>query len=207
MDGNRPGALRNAAKAFRETGRNAAKAFRETLSDETLDRELDAALNVAPSPEFVARVRMRVASEPAAAPWWTSWKLVTAGACVVLLGVALAVWSRPELTSPAGPSIATDRTLPPAVVEPAPTEVSRRIATTESRPRRRVDVTANEIVMTEVIVSPDDRHGFEALLLAIREQRVLPLTAEDAFVDESLMPAPIAIADVIIEPVEISRLE
>lgn len=39
------------------------------LSDEILDREIAAALDVQPSPEFVARVRARVAAEPAGGGW------------------------------------------------------------------------------------------------------------------------------------------
>ena len=209
MDGNRPGALRNAAKAFRET-----------LSDEALDRELDAALNAEPSPEFVARVRMRVASEPAAGPWWASWKLVTAAACVVLLGVAAAVWSRQQPMSPAGPGIATDRTLPPAALEPAPVSpvaepvplsasstVSSRASRVEASGRRATTVPADEIVMTEVIASEDDRRSFEALLLAIQQQRLPPLTPSEGAVEQLPEPAPIEIAEVIIEPVEISRFD
>ena len=34
------------------------------LSDSQLDRELDAAFGIEPSPEFLARVRTRIASEP-----------------------------------------------------------------------------------------------------------------------------------------------
>ena len=207
MDGNRPG----------------------TLSDEALDRELDAALNAAPSPEFVARVRMRVAGEPIAAPWRASWMLVTAGAgaCAVLLAVAVTLWSRPEPAPPAGPSIAADRTLPasavgdpaaqsaaarrtpsPIGVDGAPSEVSRAISRAEGRPSlRRVDVTTDAIVMTQVIVSADDRRSFDALLLAIQQRRLPPVDAEEEIVDESLVPAPIAIADVVIEPVEIARLD
>lgn len=36
----------------------------DTLNDAQLDRELEAALGIEPSPEFLARVRTRVASEP-----------------------------------------------------------------------------------------------------------------------------------------------
>ena len=42
------------------------------LSDSQLDRELDAALGIEPSPEFVARVRTRIASEPEPSRWHPS---------------------------------------------------------------------------------------------------------------------------------------
>src|SRR5688500_2062434 len=64
----------------------------DPLSDDLLDRELEAALNPEPSPGFVARVRTRVAREEVA-PTWLSWKLVAgsslAGAALIL-AVAIA---------------------------------------------------------------------------------------------------------------------
>ena len=41
----------------------------DVLSDAQLDRELEAALGVDPSPEFLARVRTCIASEPEPAVW------------------------------------------------------------------------------------------------------------------------------------------
>ena len=43
----------------------AAHRFGEPLTDGDVDRALTTALLVEPSPEFLARVRMRIASEPA----------------------------------------------------------------------------------------------------------------------------------------------
>jgi hypothetical protein len=62
------------------------------LGDSQLDRELEAALGVEPSPEFVARVRTRVAAEPETALWrlairrWTFEPLVG----IAVIGVVLA---------------------------------------------------------------------------------------------------------------------
>jgi hypothetical protein len=42
---------------------------RNTLTDAALDREIERALAVAPSPEFVARVRTRIANEPSPSGW------------------------------------------------------------------------------------------------------------------------------------------
>ena len=87
---------------------------REPMTDRVVDRELRALLAVDPSPEFVARIRTRIASEPApsrfsiaglqlptaspaglqlpTASWWLSWKLagVVAVAAVVVLALVLA---------------------------------------------------------------------------------------------------------------------
>ena len=39
------------------------------LSDSQLDRELESALGIEPSPEFLARVRTRIAAEPELSLW------------------------------------------------------------------------------------------------------------------------------------------
>ena len=82
---------------------------REPLNDLDVDRELQSLLAADPSPEFVARIRTRIASEPeppqssvaglqlpTAWVWWWSWKFavgVAAAAAVVVLAVAI---SRPR---------------------------------------------------------------------------------------------------------------
>ena len=67
----------------------------EALTGAALDRELREALAVDPSPEFVARVRTRIASEPARATSWLSWKFVAVGAMAALIAIAIVV-SRDE---------------------------------------------------------------------------------------------------------------
>ncbi len=62
-----------------------------------IDRALQAALAVEPSPEFVARVRRRVANEhePAASVWRWPWLVVAAGAAAAAILLAV-VFSRPH---------------------------------------------------------------------------------------------------------------
>src|SRR5260370_303237 len=45
-----------------------------------IDQEIRDALNVDPSPEFLARVRTRVANEPEPSTWRWSWTIATVGA-------------------------------------------------------------------------------------------------------------------------------
>jgi hypothetical protein len=196
----------------------------DPLSDAALDRELEAALNVEPSPEFVARVRMHVADQSLNAGWWPRWRLVAAGIGAVTVAVGTAFWSmdgnvgaafrRPEPSSTVK-LIAGDVVLPAAVVElapapaAAPTEPRIRAAVaSSSRPRARVATGAGGISLDDVIVAAEDRLGFEALLVALEERRLpaLPRTDEDGNV-ESSAPAPIEIPDVTIEPLELVRLE
>ena len=60
-----------------------------------IDQEIRDALRVEPSPEFLARVRTRIASEPAPSRWRSSWTFAAAGALAAGLLIA-AVISRPS---------------------------------------------------------------------------------------------------------------
>jgi len=79
---------------------------------DSLDREIAQALAVDPSPEFVARVRARVAGERPPHAWTWSWLLVPVGALAAAALVLLAV---PHRT-------------PPAVVRPLDARQSASIA-------------------------------------------------------------------------------
>ena len=66
----------------------------EGLSDEALAREIEAALGIDPSPEFLPRVRARIANErmQEGSVWSTSWRW--AGAVVVVAAVAVIAITR-----------------------------------------------------------------------------------------------------------------
>lgn len=79
---------------------------------DALDRELAQALAVDPSPEFVARLRARIAAEPAPSTWRMPRVLMAAGAAAVLILAVLVVTPRPRETEvvqafrPAVPEVA-----------------------------------------------------------------------------------------------------
>jgi hypothetical protein len=81
-----------------------------------LDSELAALLSVEPSVEFVARVRMRIAAEPAPCSWRPSWLLVTASACVLLVTIGLAAMRTNHPTVSASSVFADISLLVPALV-------------------------------------------------------------------------------------------
>jgi hypothetical protein len=61
------------------------------ITDDALDREVARALAVDTSPEFLARVRTRVAREPAPHTWRMSWATCFAGGAVVAAAIVFAV--------------------------------------------------------------------------------------------------------------------
>lgn len=82
---------------------DAERAGSVTDSADAIDREIRAALAVAPSPEFVALVRTRIASDADCPRPWLSWHAVSAVAGVVVAAglIVLAVaLSQPNTVSP-----------------------------------------------------------------------------------------------------------
>ena len=162
----------------------------QAVSDETLDRELAALLQVEPSPEFVARVRTDVSADAIADVWLTGRWIAVAAAAVVIVGVSawMATRSTQPLTSPVAivsqqvPSVPSVRSLaPPAVPSSAP------------------QTAAPGASIPEVVVSPRESAGLRYLLAALREGRL----------DSSAMPSDeTAVTDmpIVIDPITVEPL-
>ena len=62
-----------------------AKVAQAALSDSQLDRDIESAVGIEPSAEFLARVRTRIAAEPEPSAWRLSfepmWGVAIAGSC------------------------------------------------------------------------------------------------------------------------------
>jgi hypothetical protein len=190
---------------------------RGALSDDELDREFDAALNVDPSPEFVARVRMRVASEPHATGWRLRSRLGMGAAAAASCAVALAVIYLPA-TQRAGPPQAngaaavTSDTVsapisaaPPRSFEAAPPQAVGVPSGPVAGRDRRVETPR----FPEVVISAAERRAFEVLLASVRDGRLPPMPEGNVAAETGLpAPAPLDVGPVIIEPLpQIARLE
>src|SRR5262249_39626630 len=119
------------------------------VNDADVDRELRSLLAVDPSPEFVARVRMRIANKPepsqssiaglqlrTASAWWWPWKFVAAPilAAIVILIAVFASWPQPieHVPTLAATALPNTTTFPPYVVSAfrrtGPAEAGRHIS-------------------------------------------------------------------------------
>ncbi|HET9385012.1 MAG TPA: hypothetical protein VFO67_07675 [Gemmatimonadales bacterium] len=170
---------------------------REPLNDETLEREIEAALAVDPSPEFLAKVRARVAEEEKPAGWLLRWHWV-AGTVVTAAAVLLAVyaWREPEPAA-AGREIAPiavtrpqhEATLPvvtvPAIAEHQPGQAPARPA------RRRAP---------EVLISEEEKSGFQVLLASLNKQEDARQIQEALAKVETSGPPWLEISPIVIEP-------
>ena len=142
-------------------------------TEHDLLRELDAALDVSPSPDFEARVRERVGMTSIGVPRWT-WPVGVAVAAAVVLAVMLA----PGRPSPVRPE--TSRPEAAARVERAPAvtsvaEVSRpsieaRGSTTGRRPRREVPAESS---LAAVVVPAGQMAAIQRLMSDVSAGRVV----------------------------------
>jgi hypothetical protein len=181
------------------------------MTDAELDREIEAALAVDPSPQFVARVRSEAARQPVAArvPW--SWAIASAGAVVVAIAVTSGIRDeevaglKPSLTQASSPAQLATRTEVPTPTEVAtPSEASSptkmAAPTAISAPANTIEPatrTAPEI--PDVIVDPDAVQAFEQLVISARERRF------EASFDNLLrtwVMTELSVPPIIIEPLE-----
>jgi hypothetical protein len=202
------------------------------LSDAALDRELDAAVNVDPSPEFVARIRLRVAAEPRRTGWRWQWRLAGAGVAVAAVALlAAGLWpatrsdERREAAARTPASRATRSEASEAAVPPPPRDTPRaRSAPPREVPRRQTQAVDERSVraaaesgaapdfrpLPDVQVSADEVRAYEMLFAGV-PRRSAPAAPPDGSAAAGTEPAELhdlAIMPLIIEPrPQMARLE
>lgn len=187
---------------------------KDTLTDEALAREIEAALAVEPSPQFVAKVRERVSREPLG-PNVMPWRLWLGGAAVMAGALALFVSlvggprdtnapeSKPSsLTSPPGLEATTGRSRPTEPVLPervvaVPVQRAARRAVARIEPREE---GTNEVVLSQVLIPDNEKRGFELLVTELRDTTHAAVVAEAT--RHLITPGPpwLEITPVIVEP-------
>jgi hypothetical protein len=193
------------------------------MTDDVLDRDIASALAVDPSPEFVARVRTRVASErPSVWPfatfriWRTAsasrWALSFAGGAVVAVALVYAVVllrpvgsKAPVVTSTlarttSGPAEAGRRV-------PIPTETARHVPGSPSSPPATQRSAHPELVEGRdpaLLLDPRETAALRSLIAGVRDNRVdlTPLLQPGAPAPMELPP----VNDLVIAPIAIEPL-
>jgi hypothetical protein len=166
------------------------------LSDAQLDRDIESALGIEPSPQFLVRVRARIASEPAL--------VVESGfsrirrlsfeplAAVAIVGIVLAIvvpqFMREDMTRPSADRVARGVVGAPVVGAPVGADlstsaqdyrgpagppvtvdaVSRRVA-----PEARISEPRTlPLQLSPVLIDDDERRAFEFFIAAVSQGRV-----------------------------------
>ena len=189
------------------------KRSRHPLTDEALDREIESALGIEPSSEFLARVRTRIASEPVGGSWrpvlrgWGIQRVVaTAVAGIVIAWVAVSQWTndaRPLVSEPA----VRVATAPPAVERP---ERPAAVVTARAQavPHRAMAAPMiTRVRFSEPMFSDEDRRAFDLLMAAVQEGRVAPMPeTKDANESQELLE--LRLEPLVIEPLpQIARVD
>jgi hypothetical protein len=175
----------------------------EGLSDEALAREIEAALGVDPSPEFVPRIRARVADERVSSGWMWSASWRWAGAVAVVSAVAvIGLWTLRDpapVPAPREVRIASPVETASPVIEPAhPAPVRAPVV-------RAVHTTPSLEVAPpfEVIISPDESAALQRLFTAINSRRIETRALPDLM---SALKPPAPIEEIVLDPITISPL-
>ena len=208
----------------------------DALTEAALAREIERALAVDPSPEFLARARARVAREPSPSPQpWRFWWALTPAALAIAAGVVAwlvvfapnrgsapaPVFSGPVTTAPGGdvareaPSVVAiqrDGPLPQGM----PGASKNQVRAVKSGARAFTDVRRDVRSFPEVIVSASEAEALRALVADAHSGRFTLALSVDAVrtgpsseaADVEPEPTQIVIAPLAIQPlVELSPEE
>jgi hypothetical protein len=188
------------------------------MNDEHMDdllRELrDDLTAVRPSPEFAARVRRQVETQPARR-WFGIWQVATAASGVALAAVALMAWrAQAPAGEPQAPITVTAQNPNPPTPSPAaassvstaqPTAVAVNRVTprqvTAAPPVHVQQVAARE---PEVLIPAGDVLAFSRLMSRVRSGALIELASKGPLIDEvtgelASVPA-LTIPPLVVEP-------
>jgi hypothetical protein len=183
--------------------RHAAALTDEAVGDEVA-RDIARALAIDPSPDFLARVRTRIASEPLPRPSlgaaFSTWRWPVAIAAVTLL-LAVVVLNRPRAPI-VGVPLVSRTTAFDATTLPYVASAFRRTLDGPAKAGRHI--LRQPLFDGQALIDPRETQALRALLAGIRNNRVdlSPLLAPTA-------PAPTempAASDLVITPIAIEPL-
>ena len=179
----------------------------EELSDAALEKEIEAALGVDPSPEFLPRLRARIASERLneGGVWPGLWRW--AGAGVAVAAVVIAVLWIADTSVPA-PREAHLTTIPP--VEPA-RRVPEVVAPSAESPKPARASGVGSVRSTrqpveahsEVVISPNEAMALRQLVAAIAARQVEAVDIPKLGAESAPLPP---IEEIVLEPIELSPM-
>lgn len=179
-----------------------------------IDQEVHDALKVDPSPEFLARVRTRIAKEPAPSSWRWSWTFAAAAAMAAAVVVAV-VLPRPQEVKPAVPQPRIAQGPAPVVsgtMAAAPT-TSVKPATRRPGPLGpgvsnafRVAVPKGRALHpdAEILLDPAETRALRRFIAGVREGRVDLAAVQQSVTYEPMALGPVA--DIEIPPIIIDPL-
>jgi hypothetical protein len=188
----------------------------QELTGETLEKDIEAALGVDPSPGFLPRVRARIANERMQDGWfWSaSWRWARVAAVVTAVAV-IAVWtlrdpsraSRQAHVVDTPPVESTPLPVDSALPAPALVASSAESSKPVSAPVARAEhSTRNPAVVArpEVLVSLDEAAALRQLIGAIAARQVEAMDIPRLAAESAPLPM---IEEIVLEPIKLSPLD
>jgi len=188
----------------------------QELTGETLEKDIEAALGVDPSPGFLPRVRARIANERMQDGWfWSaSWRWARVAAVVTAVAV-IAVWTLRDPSRAPRPAHVVNtppvESTPPPVDSalPAPALVASSVESSKpvSAPVARAErSTRNPAVVArpEVLVSLDEAAALRQLIGAIAARQVEAMDIPRLAAESAPLPM---IEEIVLEPIKLSPLD
>jgi len=164
------------------------------------DDELRREMSVSPSPEFVAKVRQRLASEPPAIASFGAVRLALAYASVAAIAIVAVLGLRQPSADVSSPVAAAQRTTDIALMATestsptGPIAAVRALPATSHRPvRRHID---------EVLIAPGEKQAFEQFVATANSGKTM-IVFEGARADTPTD----AVADLLIPPIRIEPMQ
>jgi hypothetical protein len=185
----------------------------DPMNDVAFERDIERALAIEPSPEFVARVRSRIAEEPSPLSRRFGWLFTGLATAAVAAAVVLALFvvSPPRQTAPASPPLLVSRSVASgSVVVPAIAPADRAIpSASRTSPVVRmltpfVPSATRVAAVPEPLIDARETRALQRLIAGVRDARVdlSPLLMEAPPAPMALQP----IDDLVIPPITIEPL-
>jgi hypothetical protein len=151
----------------------------DALTDVALNRDLEAALAVEPSPEFAARLRTRIQRERDAAPSPWRWQMAAAVACVAITALVIGT-SKLDRVRVARDDRPARRQLPvaPRELEPGPRAVAKATMageafgpapTTRSRTAVRRSRRSAAVGEPQLLIAADEARALRQLFSSVQK--------------------------------------
>ena len=173
------------------------------LSDETLEREIEAAFGVDPSPEFLPRIRARIASERVHEGWaWSApWRWAAAGVMVAAVA-GIGLWiGRDEAPAQRETRIADASPVEPAPEAAAPAVSPDPVVVPVVRAAHSPERVA--VKKPEVLISQDEAVALRQLMVAITARQVEATDIPQLGAESAPLPP---IEEIVLEPIKLSPL-
>jgi hypothetical protein len=171
----------------------------------SLEREIEDLLAVDPSPEFVAKVRLRIAAEPPPSSWWPLRRPVSVAAGIAVVVAAGFLWPSAAPVAPRdgkarAPTGRTSVRTSEAHTASVPSTLAAGSASVDAPSQQRAPAAPSRQAASPVVIRRDEATAMHLLLTRVHDGTLPDMTEALAAVDAA-GPEWIAIPPVVIEPI------